>query len=480
MKHFYFYTLTVIFFITAGTSHVNAQDTSSVVDKVIYFPNKFFKRVDDRSETINNRILKQSNKYLARMMKRELKMKRKLAKKDSAAAEQIFSDVEKRYQSFDQKISKSPTTSGKYSKRYIPELDSLQTSFKFAKLQNQGDAGKITESLSKIEVLQGNFDLAEQVKKFISARKNALKDQLDPFGLHKQVNKLKKEVYYYQAQIEEYRNVLRNPDAIQKRVLQQIQNQKEFAGFFSQHSQFASLFNLPTAGSSPGEAINLPPGIQTRAQLSQDIQQRFGGQSNYQQALQQNVQGAQAQVRNLKNKLLKNETSNSDAEMPDFKPNTEKTKSFSQRLEFGFNLQSQKSNFYFPTTTDIGISCGYKLNPKQIIGIGTSYKMGWGKSIKQIVLSHQGIGFRTFMDYKLKGSLWISGGSELNYRSAFKNFEIFNDRSAWEQNALIGLSKKFDLKGRMKTNMQLLYDFLHRKHRPQSQPVLFRMGYTLK
>ena len=55
-----------------------------------------------------------------------------------------------------------------------------------------------------------------------------------------------------------------------------------------------------------------------------------------------------------------------DADMQNFKPNTQKSKSFLKRLEFGMNIQSVKSNLMLPTTSDIALTIGYKLNPQYI------------------------------------------------------------------------------------------------------------------
>jgi hypothetical protein len=45
----------------------------------------------------------------------------------------------------------------------------------------------------------------------------------------------------------------------------------------------------------------------------------------------------------------------SDMAMPEFKPNNQKTKSFWKRMEYGLNIQSQKTNAFLPTTSDIAL-----------------------------------------------------------------------------------------------------------------------------
>src|SRR6201991_2267036 len=101
--------------------------------------------------------------------------------------------------------------------------------------------------------------------------------------------------------------------------------------------------------------------------------------------------------------------------MPDFKPNDQRTKTFWRRLEYGTNFQTTRNNYAFPTTSDLGLSVGYKLSEKSTIGIGASYKLGWGNGIQHIVFSSQGAGVRSFVDVRIKGSFSASGGLEYNY-----------------------------------------------------------------
>jgi hypothetical protein len=156
-----------------------------------------------------------------------------------------------------------------------------------------------------------------------------------------------------------------------------------------------------------------------------------------------------------------------------------KTKTFKQRLEYGSNFQFAKPNSLLPTTADIALSIGYKLNDKSIAGIGASYKMGLG-SIQHISITHQGIGLRSFIDWKLKKQFFVSGGFEMNHNAAFKNIEQLKTFDAWQQAGLVGLTKKVKMKTKLVkgTKLQLLYDLLANQHVPVSQPVVFRIGYN--
>jgi hypothetical protein len=167
--------------------------------------------------------------------------------------------------------------------------------------------------------------------------------------------------------------------------------------------------------------------------------------------------------------------------MPDFKPNSQKVKNFWQRIELGTNVQSVKSNGYFPVTSDVGLSAGYKLNDKSVVGIGMSYKMGWGENIRRIKLTHEGVGVRSFFEFKLKSSFYGSGGFEYNYQQPFNSFRQLRGFDSWQRSGLIGVSKVLAVQSKLfkKTKVQLLWDFLSYQQLPRTQPIKFRIGYQL-
>ena len=238
----------------------------------------------------------------------------------------------------------------------------------------------------------------------------------------------------------------------------------------------ASLFGSST---NNGAIPNIA-GLQTRAGVNSLIQERLAmGGPNAMEVFSQNMQLAQAEMNKLKDKVLK--SGSSEAEIPDFKPNQQKTRTFLQRLEYSSNIQLAKNNSLMPTVADIALSLGYKLNDKSIIGIGASYKMGLG-SIQRLSISHQGIGLRSFIDWKLKKQFYVSGGFEMNYNTQFKNISQLKSYNGWQHAGLVGLTKKINVKTKFfkGTSVQLLYDMLYRQHNPVSQPVLLRTGYSFK
>ncbi len=167
-------------------------------------------------------------------------------------------------------------------------------------------------------------------------------------------------------------------------------------------------------------------------------------------------------------------------DMPDFKPNDQKTKSFLHRLEYGANFQTSRNGYYFPTVTDLGLSLGYKLSASNVIGVGASYKIGWGNGIQHIALSSQGVGLRSFLEIKLKKTFSATGGFEMNYTTPFTSYRELQALQYWTKSGLIGIEKTVSMKNRVfkKTKLQLLWDFLSYQNVPKTQPLLFRVGYT--
>ena len=455
------------------------------IDSIQKISVKYFDAVNKKTQSLNENIDKKTQKALERFKKQEEKLQRKLAKIDSLAANNIFSSSTEKYKELEQKLKDK---TGKLS-QYIPRLDSIATSIKFleqnsAFVENIKDAKeKLGDVSDKLKEFQSKLQGAEDVKKFLKERREYLKQQLEKFGLTKELKKINKEVYYYSQQINEYKEIFKDSKKAEKKALELLSKTKLFKDFMKKNSMLASLFRMPGDVNDPNYTASLA-GLQTRSQVNALIQNQIaGGGPNAQQAFQQNLQQAQSQIQQLKNKLNKWGSGNSNDIMPEgFKPNDQKTKNFLQRLEFGSSMQTQGARYMFPITSDIGVNLGYKWSDKKIIGIGASYKLGWGTGWNNIRITHQGIGVRSYLDWKLKGSFWLSGGYEQNYRSEIRSIDQLRNQSAWQQSGLIGISKVVSVKSKLfkKTKAQLLWDFLSYQQIPKTQAIIFRVGYNLK
>jgi len=445
---------------------------------ILQSPDKFISSTNQKVNSYEKKLLKKTEKYLHKLQKQEQKLQRQLAQKDSNAAKQLFGNTLQEYKDLQNRLkSKTNNATDKLRNTYSAKLDSLTTELKFLNKEGMGTAGisqkkEISEVIAKLEGLQSKLNSADEIKKYISQRKKLLQDNLQKFGMLKQLKQYQKQAYYYHAQLSEYKKLFNQPNKIEAKVLQALNKIPQFKAFFATNSTRGNVFNLPNTSMVNNSAL------QTRASLTRILQSQFGNDLNVARQLHQNQLDGQVQLSKLKNKITDIGGSSADIAMPNFKVNSQKTKSFKQRLEFGSNLQSTKSDRYFPATTDVSLSVGYKLNDKSIVGIGMSYKIGLGKNIENIHFSSEGIGFRSFLDIKLKKSFWISGGAEMNYKNKFNAIAALQKYNSWQTSALLGISKKYKISKKLKGNLQFMYDFLYNNQLPVRQPFVYRIGYT--
>lgn len=450
-------------------------------DSLIHLSENFLAHTKAKSDLFEKRIQHKSDAIIARMLKQEEKVYRKLQKKDSTKAKQLLANSKAEYQKLKEKIANP--MKGKRGE-YISKIDTLKTTLNFLGKQQQLTASgnfflpeDISKTITAVNNLDDKLKQAEQIKSFIKQRRKFLGGKLGSLGMMKEIKKLSKQGYYYGAQIEEYKKQITKPDKIEQRALQALNQLPVFRKFMRENSQLASMFRLPGTGEQdPVNAVSLQ-GLQTRAMIDQQIQQQVGADGR--QALQQNVQQAQSQLSQLKDKVnALGGGSSTSLEQPDFKPNSQRANRFLNRLEYGVNIQSQPSTRFLPTSSELGLSIGYKLNDKSIVGVGASYRWGWGRDIQHIKISHEGFGLRSFIDTKLKGSFYLSGGYEINYYAALGRMDELKDLKSWKQSGLIGVSKKYKLvkKG---GNMQILWIFLSKRQEPGTQAIVFRIGAGL-
>ena len=453
------------------TQLLSAQDS---LNQVLSVPNHFLGNLDKKASRIESHLISTSERALKQLAKQESRLQKKLYRKDSLLAKQLFEHTAAQYQSLQSDLTNKAS---KFTGRteYIPFLDTITTSLRFLE-KNKALANNpmIKESMDRINNMQQRFQQTKSTQQYLHTRQQYLKEQLSKLNMLKELKQYNKKLYYYQAQISAYKDLLKQPDKIERKAIDLLSKTKPFKDFMAKYSVLASIF----PSSSSGANAPALPGLQTSAQINTLIQQTAGG-ANGLQALQSNMQQSQSQIQQLKNKVNAMGQSG-DEPLPDFRPNQQKVKSFWNRWELGTNLQSTRSNAWLPSATQVGLSAGYKLNDRSVIGVGMTGSIGWGKSINHIVVSYEGVGARSYLDWKLKGSFWLSAGYELNYRSAFTRIEQLHLLNNWQQSGLIGISKKYQVSKKLKGSLNLLWDYLSYSQVPRTQPVVFRFGYSLK
>lgn len=471
-----------------GQTGFSQQVDNISYGKALSFPDRLFSKLNSKATSLNRQLDKQTCRYLDKLGKQEGKLYKKIAAKDSSLAKKLFDGVQDKYR----QLQATPANVSKYARVYSPGLDSLNTALNFLKSNNIGnvaDNAELQKTLASYSVLQSKLNTTQQVRQYLMQRRQVLQQELQQFGMMKELNKFKQQITLYDSQIQEYRNILNDPSKLESMLLSIVQKIPSFREFFAANSLLGSLFALPTSSGAVG---SIAPGLQTRAIVDQVLINRFGSMEAVTQALQQAVPSAQSELQQLKNKLnqyTNGSTGNGETsfEMPDYSVNPQQSKSFWKRLVLGTTIQSQRSHGILPITSDLGLSLGFKISDKQTIGVALSEKIGLGKGWNHIKLTQEGIGVRSFLDVKLKGSFWLSAGYELNYRPGLSALDqVVNAHgqqvNLWQKSGLVGLSKIVSLKSKIakKTKVQMMWDYLSYSQKPQTPAFVWRVEYTFK
>ncbi|MEP6844559.1 MAG: hypothetical protein ABI861_01080 [Panacibacter sp.] len=464
-------------------------DSSSMhtLQAISNIPDKSLDYIDKKYSKLSSKFQTQSKKALKRMQDKEAKLQRKLQGIDSSKAKDLFAASQAKYAALQNKIQSPVNTATAKLKEYIPGLDSTDTALKFLSQNNKVSevvTGKLSSVTGSVQELQGRLQQANEIQDFIREREAQLKASLANTGLGKELLSINKEVFYYQEQLAEYKALLHDKKKLEEKLIAAVRELPAFQKFWQKNSYLAQLFPMPGTSNATTQAL---PGLQTRAGIQQQLQQRFGTQlslsannsSGGTGYFQQQLGTAQSRLNELKDKINNAGGGNSDMTIPDFKPNEQRSKSFLKRLEYGLSFQSQQGTYFLPATTDIAFNLGYKISDNKVAGVAASYKLGWGSGWDHIAFSSQGLGLRSYVDIKAKGNFWITSGFEYNYLSSFRSLqELHTNVDVWQRSALAGLTKKYKISKNREGKIQVLYDFLHNKQTPPSPALKFRVGWN--
>ncbi len=474
--------LLILLLILIASYHCEAQ-LDSTLEALQKIPTKYISKIENKIDKYSSRITSKTEKTLIKLSKWENKIHSLLEKVSPETATKLFGNNATTFSSLLKKLQEGKALTEGYKTKYNEYRDKLTTSIKYLDDQkdklNKNLIQPINTTKKKLTELELDVSNTEAVEAFIKERKQQLLNEAVKYiGNSKYLTKIDKEAYYYVETLRNYKELFTDKKKAEELAYKILDKIPAFKNFVQQNSMLAQLFGSPNNTASMASLS----GLQTRVSVNAIIQNQISsGGPNAQQVFSQNLQQAQVEISKLKDKVMQMGGSSSDANIPDFKPNNQKSKTFLQRLDVGSNFQFSRNNSLMPTVADIALSVGYKLNDKSVIGIGGSYKMGIGR-LQRLSISHQGIGLRSFIDWKLKWQLFITGGFEMNYNAQNKNITQLKYYNDWQKAGLVGLTKKINVKTKFfkGTSIQLLYDMLYRQHFPVSQPVLFRIGYSFK
>ena len=401
----------------------------------------------------------------------EKKILKKLETYDSAMSKQYSDEIVSFYANLNKKILNGAFS--KHDQEYSPYYDTVRTSVRYA-FKDTTATKRNEKSKRIIESFCSRVNLNTQISKELAGRKLLLVERFKKHDFVSSLSAINKKLYYHKLKLDELKRNTNIKKKIEDKFLSVIRNDQHFKDFFKQNSVISQLYSF-----TPVDAQILSSNLQSKEVIQKAISSAISslGKSPA-EFLETKLNAANEELSKLIDKSRSlNLESGRDTDIPSFKPNTQKSKSVLKRFEYGVSIDMKK-NGIFPVTSDIGLSFGYKLNDKSVVGLGSSYKVGLGQSIEKIKITYEGISLRSFLDIKLKGTFWITGGYEQNYNESFQNIYQLNDVSAWQQSGLIGLSKKSLIGKHKGIKFQLLYDFLARNQMPRAATFKYRITYN--
>jgi hypothetical protein len=432
---------------------------------------RFIKSWSDKARKSVRSLQQIEKKFIKKIDRREAAALRKLARRDPDYARRLKIQCDSL-----KLLVLHDTNSKKLASGYDGHIDTIQQAIAFL------DTNARRAISPSVDKWKGAWKNHLATRQSIVSRRQLLEKALQDNGLSKQADRIGKEAFYFEEGAKAIEEKLSVADHWETKALEALRNSNAFRNFFRSNSELAGLFPAPPVSANGNTQL---PGLQTRNSINALLTRQFGASRAATQALREQVSSAQQQLREIQNKLLqlKSGSINTGGDNPlpsRYKLNAQKSKSFIQRLEYGFNIQTVKAAHSFPASGNLGLSLGYKISDGGSVGIGAAFKLGLGHGWDHIRLSGEGVGLRSYAEQKLKGKIFLAGGYEWNYQQSLASLASLPGISKWQQSGLIGLSKKYQAGKKIKGSMQLLWDFLSYQQVPHAQPIVFRIGYALK
>ena len=477
---------------TSNVKQKSSKSADSIISKVLSYPDRLFKKIDSRINNFDRQVTKSTDKALSRIIKQEERLKALMAKGDSVATHNLFTrgiDSLKHFQKVITSKTNNLSSPSSLKGEYFPYLDTLKTSLSFLNdtkslsFSSPKTPAQLTDALARVKALEAKLQYSEKIKSYLRERQQVLRQQLEHLSgydkMKLEMGKISKEMYYYNQQLSSYKEMLSDPSSIEQEATRLLMKVPAFNKFMEENGILAAMF-------TPKDATNLK-GLQTREMVDKLMKDQMGLMgSDANKILEEKL----SEARDEMDKLKQEAAGEGDATISGFKPNGQKTKSLWQRIEIGTDCKFDKKNILLPSTEDFGLSIAYKIMKKGVIGIGGSWKIGMGKDITHMKLTHEGVSMRSFVEYPIIKGFNIRGGWEKTFllkQVTTENLIVLKKPENWQQSALIGISKKMTIplklpvlkKKASSGNVQLLYDFLHDSHIPSTPALQVRVGMGL-
>ncbi|WP_073124087.1 hypothetical protein [Reichenbachiella agariperforans] len=156
------------------------------------------------------------------------------------------------------------------------------------------------------------------------------------------------------------------------------------------------------------------------------------------------------------------------------KRNSMKGKPMAERLVLGGNFQLRIDEH---TSVDVSPELQYLITKKWSVGVGGNYRANGDLiEINSDFQETQVYGYRVFTEYYLVSHFYAHVEMEsLSNGSALKTPEM-SKAQTWQYSALAGIESQFKIRGRLKGQVSILYNFMHQTNPLNAKPWNVRFG----
>lgn len=472
--------LFLVILMFCGSLACQGQYNSSSLENI---PLKFITNSTKKIQNYSNSITTKTEKTLNKLIKWENKIRSVLEKTNPKLANSLFNQNHLSFLQIKQKITgglqlanKIPSQYNQYQDEIITKmkyLNSKKDSFEVKFYKGIDEAKKATDSLEKVS---SRLNIIEDL---IKERRKELIMELLHSGNLKFLKKINKDVFYYNEKLITLKKSFNDVSTFDRTILEMMNKIPGCKTFLMKNSELAGLFGMSNFGTNEslgvGNTIPIINGLSSRAGLQEYINTNLPSIQNVNigNFFKTKIATPNNDIFNFLNKKKANNLG-----LPDFKINSQKSKSFWKRIETSADVQFKKNAASLPNTTDVGLNIGYKLTDKNTLGIGMGYKLGIGHGLDKIKFTSEGVGLRSFIKWKLSKGFDVQGGVEVEYFSHIDKLQQLAIYNNWKKLGLIGISKNYEINKKLKGSFKLLYNVFYKENSSQNQPFVFRTGYS--
>ena len=436
-------------------------------------------------EKYNKRVQRQQERLLQKLSRKEKTYAARLKRKDSAG----YARYQQQQLSFDSinKLNKNKSVILSIRANSSSAIDSLSAVQQFLQPKtNTSNSDELAPYTGQLNKLKGDQQHNNQISELINQRFNTLK------GINASVKGVKgfkgidKQVFYAKEKIKVFKQINDEPSKLEGQALEVLQGQQGFDQLMDKAS------GRPTTNSSMSVSDLEKMGYQTKRQVNEQLQQKFGSNlGGIQQSMGKQISDYQDKLKELKaaTGTLKQSKQSlrqlKNINKPSFRVNPMRGLPFSKRIEKQWNFQTNRATVDGkPALLQLSAMAGFKHTPKLTYGAGVATAIGLGRNWNNIQFSFEGLGVRTFAEWQWQYGIGAYAGYERMFKQAVfsKTNETIpsikenaHSTNQYNESILIGLTKRYRINDKMNGSIQILYDIWY-KEKGLRTPIQIRIS----